>query len=74
MYRYQVHKNINKLYKQIKNGLEVAPLQKERMRSANDPTHKNTADLARLSVAHPCEQSLSDIYLRKCTLLMHMVE
>lgn len=75
MYRYQVHQNINKLYKQIKKGLEVAPLQREkRMRSSNDPTHRNTVDLTRLSVSTPCEQALSDIYLRKCNLLMHMVE
>ena len=30
MYRYQIHKEIEKLYEQMKNGIENFPLQRER--------------------------------------------
>lgn len=58
LYKYQVMRNIEHMYKQMKYGAEMRPLQ-----SAIESAYHLSG-----------EQQLSDLFYRKCSLLMHMIE
>ena len=63
LYRYQIMRSIEKIYEKMKNGAEMFPLQRR---------YKDS--MQSLGPAHPSHQYLSDIFYRKCSLLMHMIE
>lgn len=69
LYRYHVMKRIEKLYKLVKEGVEAYPLQKSKLRD-----QESCADLKGLSCPDPCDQTGSDIFYRKCGLVMQMIE
>jgi hypothetical protein len=60
-------RSIEKLYNLMRNGVETCPLL--RMRQPNE-----FDELKSLGPPHPNDALLSDIYIRKCGLLMHMME
>ena len=70
LYRYHVMRSIEKIYKQMKQGLETAPLQRAKTQANDDEPD----EVYRLGYAHPAEQNLNDIFYRKCGLIMHMIE
>jgi len=70
LYRYQIMRSIEKLYKQMKNGIETTPLQRVKS-AAND---NELDEMYRLGCSHPQDQTLNDIFYRKCALIMHMIE
>ena len=67
--RYHVMKRIEKLYKLMKEGVEISPLQRYRSR---DP--EPCADFIGLGYPSPADQQASDIFYRKCGLVMHIIE
>jgi len=70
LYRYHTMRAIEKMYKQIKQGLSIHPLQQSNKKEKEEEPD----ELYRLGCPHPAEQSLNDIFYRKCGLVMHMVE
>lgn len=72
LYRYQVMKSIEKLYKQMKHGVETTPLQKQYHKNEHDMPEP--PELQGFSCPHPSEQEFNDIFYRKCGLIMHMIE
>ena len=68
LHKYQVMRQIEKVYQQMKIGAETRPLMH------NPRLAKLTSKLDDDDYNCPWEQSLSDLYYRKCGLLMHMIE
>jgi len=68
MYRYTAMKRIEKLYELMKEGVEFHPLQ----RRVGDT--ERCADLLGLGCPDPADQVASDIFYRKCGLIMQMIE
>ena len=64
---------IDKLYQQMKAGVETAPLQKIHTFKKSSPLTE-LEDLSRLGCSEASEQTLNDIFYRKCALIMHMIE
>ena len=64
---------IEKLYKQMKAGVETAPLQRIHV-FKNTGALSPVEDLTRLGCPEASEQTLNDIFYRKCSLFMHMIE
>ena len=73
LYRYQIMTQIDKLYRQMKAGVETSPLQRIST-FKKGPALSALEDLARLGCREAGEQTLNDIFYRKCALFMHMIE
>ena len=69
LYRYHVMKRIEKLYKLMKEGIEITPLQRIKGR---DP--ETCPELKGLGCPDPSDQTASDMFYRKCGLVMQMIE
>ena len=71
LYRYHVMKRIEKLYKLMNEGIEVHPIMQKG--KGSDPG-ETCADLLGLGCPDPSDQTSSDIFFRKCGLVMQMIE
>jgi len=56
LYRYHIKKSIDKIYKQMKSGVEVAPLQiLQKQRNAESQQNNEHEELKGLGCTHPSE-------------------
>ena len=69
LYRYKIWSRIEKLYKKIKMGAEVHPLQRPARKMDDE-----RVELKGLGCPEPANQVASDIFYCKCGLIMHMIE